>query len=103
MGRHKMPDDQITPSAMRQRKYRANEEHRLKGNIRSRVHNAVKKGLLTKQPCFCGEIQVEAHHVAGYDLEHALDVVWLCKPHHERLHPQPNRMKGRTYTKRVAA
>ncbi len=32
------------------------------------------------------EIEVEAHHHRGYDLEHRLDVLWLCRPHHEEAH-----------------
>lgn len=99
----RLPDDQLTENARKQRKYRENPENRLKGQIRSRVGNALRKGRITKQPCFCGRVTVEAHHYAGYDLDHALDVVWLCKRHHERLHPQPNAMKGRTYARKSAA
>lgn len=82
----KLPDDQLTDTGFRQRKYRENPENRLKGNIRNRVHRALKTGRLTRLPCICGETKVEAHHYNGYDLEHALDVVWLCKRHHEILH-----------------
>lgn len=99
----RLPDDQLSRNTRAQRKYREDPEHRLKGNIRNRVHVALKKGLLVKTPCFCGIPAVEAHHYAGYDLEHALDVVWLCKRHHERLHPQPNAMKGRLYGPRKVA
>ena len=101
--RPRVPDDQLSPSGWRQRKYRENPENRMKGAIRNRIHYALKMGRLVKSACFCGVTQVEAHHYAGYDLEHALDVAWLCKRHHERLHPQPNAMKGRTYAKRRAA
>lgn len=96
--RRRLPDELLTENALKQRKYRENPENALKGRIRSRVNYALRMGRLVKTPCFCGrKVKVEAHHYAGYDLEHALDVVWLCKRHHERLHPQPNAMKGRHY------
>lgn len=82
----RLPDDQLSASGVRQRKYRQNPENLLKGRIRSRVNHAVRRGILTRLPCICGELKVEAHHYLGYDLEHALDVVWLCKAHHEKLH-----------------
>lgn len=82
----RLPDDQLSSSGVRQRKYRENPENRLKGAIRNRIHYALKRGILIRLPCICGSSEVEAHHYNGYDLEHALDVVWLCKQHHERLH-----------------
>lgn len=92
-----MPDDQITASGHRQRKYRENPENRLKGQIRNRVNYALKMGRIVRQPCFCGDTKVEAHHYAGYDLAHALDVAWLCKRHHEVIH------KHRSRPRKVAA
>ena len=87
------PDDQVSSNALRQRKYRESPENRLKGAIRNRIHQALKKGRLTKTPCVCGSTEVEAHHYAGYELEYALYVVWLCKRHHEAIHhkKEPNR------------
>ena len=47
------------------------------------VYYALKKGTLSKQPCFmCGE-KAEAHHP---DYSRPLDVVWLCSPHHRQAH-----------------
>ena len=86
MAAPRLPDDQISASAFRQRKYRADPANAEKGRIRSRVNYALKMGRLVRQPCFCGNLEVEAHHYAGYDLEHALDVAWLCKRHHEKIH-----------------
>lgn len=86
MAAPRIPDDQLSASGFRQRKYRENAENAEKGRIRSRVNYALRKGRLVRLPCICGSIQVEAHHYLGYDLEHALDVVWLCKTHHEVLH-----------------
>lgn len=82
----RLPDDQVSPNTARQRKYRATEQGRYKDIIRSRTNHAIRTGLLVKQPCFCGNELVEAHHYAGYDLEHALDVAWMCKRHHELVH-----------------
>lgn len=93
----RLPDDQASANTLRQRKYRANAEGRHKDNIRTRVAIALQKGRLVKQPCFCGSDLVEAHHYAGYDLEHALDVAWLCKRHHELIHhpdAKPRRKKA---------
>ena len=82
----RLPDDQLSAGARAQRRYRENPENRLKAAIRNRIHYALKKGTLKRQSCFCGSELVEAHHYAGYDLEHALDVAWLCKRHHEAVH-----------------
>lgn len=46
--------------------------------------NAVRRGDVTKLPCWaCGALNVQGHHVA-YDLP--LDVAWLCKKHHLEAH-----------------
>jgi hypothetical protein len=82
----RIPDDQLSSNALRQRKYRENPENRHKALIRNRIHRALKTGALVRGRCICGSDQVEAHHYLGYDLEHALDVVWLCKKHHEAIH-----------------
>lgn len=91
MGRQRMPDDQVSASALRQRKYRQTAEGAHKDRIRSRLYHALKRGVIVRQPCFCGNPEVEAHHYAGYDLEHALDVAWLCKKHHEVIHKHRSR------------
>lgn len=45
--------------------------------------SAVRRGLLTRQPCeICGG-RAEAHHD---DYSKPLDVRWLCKPHHFEHH-----------------
>ena len=48
-------------------------------------NNAVRRGLLTCQPCkFCGRTEnVHGHHD---DYSKPLDVLWLCKNHHLLLH-----------------
>lgn len=48
------------------------------------VCKAVKAGSLIRLPCWvCGSEEVEGHHPA-YSMP--LDVVWLCKEHHDELH-----------------
>lgn len=48
------------------------------------VGNAVRDGVLHKEPCFiCGNAKVEAHHP---DYDTPLSVVWLCVPHHKEIH-----------------
>lgn len=91
----RLPDHELSQNARNQRKYREDPENRMKAAIRNRIHSALKKGRLTKTPCICGSELVEAHHYAGYDLEHALDVVWLCKQHHELLHHGYRRARGK--------
>jgi len=54
-----------------------------KDKARSAVNNAIRDGILFKQPCFiCGE-KAEAHHP---DYNRPLDVVWLCDRHHKEVH-----------------
>ena len=49
------------------------------------VRNAVRGGRLIKLPCWeCGSTnRIEGHHPA-YSMP--LDVIWLCKSHHQQLH-----------------
>mgnify|MGYP001605598897 CR=1 FL=1 len=54
---------------------------------RSAIAHAIEDGRLLKGPCvICGSSGVEAHHHRGYEKVHHLDVVWLCKIHHEAAH-----------------
>ena len=52
---------------------------------REAVRRAVRSGRLVRVPCHCGNAQTEAHHHRGYG-EHRLDVMWLCRTHHEAEH-----------------
>ena len=60
------------------------------------VSTAVKNGTLTR-PATCSkclqEGRIEAHHHNGYDKEHILDVIWLCRSCHRSLH-RPNESKS---------
>ena len=54
------------------------------------VSRALAEGKLKKKPCaICGRKKVAAHH---YDYNRPLDVIWLCGPHHTRLHRCPEKM-----------
>ncbi len=52
-----------------------------KAKAHDAVNNAVRDGRLKKQPCYCGETIVEAHHE---DYSKPLDVEWLCNWHHKQ-------------------
>ena len=47
------------------------------------VGNALRRGVLKKQPCHVCGAAAEAHHP---DYDRPLDVVWLCPPHHSQAH-----------------
>lgn len=48
------------------------------------LNRAVKAGGVHRHPCWvCGETEVEGHHPV-YSMK--LDVVWLCKKHHDEIH-----------------
>lgn len=58
-------------------------KHPLARKARNAVAYALRVGKLTKQPCHCGELKVEAHHP---DYEQPLFVIWLCNRHHKHIH-----------------
>jgi hypothetical protein len=55
----------------------------LANTARRKVAYAVRAGKLTKQPCWCSELKVEAHHP---DYNEPLNVIWLCNKHHKHIH-----------------
>lgn len=58
------------------------KENKHKTSTHTLVRKAIKDGVLVKELCFCGE-KSEAHHE---DYNKPLDVIWLCRRHHKRLH-----------------
>lgn len=68
---------------------RANQKRRQlhpeKEKARNAVNHALRDGRLTKKPCHCGETIVEGHHWS-YLEEYWLDIEWLCRTHHNKLH-----------------
>ncbi len=73
------------------KQYRADHPDRYKAN--TAVGNALRDGLLKKEPCFfCEAEEVHAHHA---DYSKPLDVKWLCVKCHRRLHSiAPDHMVG---------
>ena len=68
-----------TASARAMRKYRATHSERRKAkNI---LHNAIRAGRITHQPCIiCASMEnIHAHHG---DYSQPLSAVWLCRKHH---------------------
>lgn len=56
-------------------------------DARRAVRRALVAGRLRREPCLrCARLPVEAHHPNGYSREHQLDILWLCKQHHEDAH-----------------
>lgn len=49
---------------------------------RRQLTQAIKKGILIRESCYCGEIKVEGHHP---DYSKPLEVIWACKKHHAML------------------
>ncbi len=71
-----------------QRQAKWKERNQLKVWAHQALRGALKRGLITKQPCeVCGAEETEAHHP---DHLRALEVLWLCRKHHKALHAQEN-------------
>lgn len=50
----------------------------------STIGNAIRLGKIKRQPCVvCKATPADGHHE---DYSKPWDVIWLCKPHHSRLH-----------------
>ena len=82
--------------------YKYKRENRVKVNNHTKVSRAIKKGILTRGSCLLcifrkGKInnhKIEGHHP---DDTKSLDVIWLCKEHHQETHKitkQYNSIKG---------
>lgn len=71
--RHKNPDYQERYKSKSPEKFLA----------RAEVNKALRKGLIEKKNCFCGETLVEAHHD---DYTKPLEIKWFCRQHHEDKH-----------------
>jgi len=50
----------------------------------SAFRSALRRGLITRQPCeVCGALQAEGHHP---DYDRPMHVIWLCRAHHQAEH-----------------
>lgn len=62
--------------------FKAKNPHKIRAG--GMVHRAVKRGMLSRQPCEkCGRSDTHAHHD---DYDKPLDVRWLCPPCHAAHH-----------------
>jgi hypothetical protein len=65
-----------------------NKRHPDQYAARLAVTKAIQRGDLIRQPCReCGDPNSQAHHHKGYQPEHWLDVVFLCRVHHRAAEP----------------
>ena len=63
---------------------RMKQERREKHLARVKVATEVLAGRLKSEPCVeCGNPKTDAHHE---DYTKPLEVIWLCRKHHSRLH-----------------
>lgn len=60
-----------------------NERFPIKRKARDAVHNAIRDGKLSKQPCEVCGANAQAHHD---DYAKPLEVRWLCQVHHQAWH-----------------
>lgn len=65
------------------KKYRNDPQLRMKHEARWQVARAIKKGILKRQMCNCGNLKTEAHHPDYYK---PLEVIWLCINCHRKEH-----------------
>lgn len=55
-----------------------------KSDARHELKLAIRRGIIKRGPCVeCGTPKADAHH---NDYLQPLEVVWLCRLHHEELH-----------------
>lgn len=77
------------PELYREIRKRADRRYPEKAKARSKLREAVRHGRLERQPCLiCGILPVDAHHP---DYSKPLDVMWLCRRHHQDEH---NRLRA---------
>ena len=67
------------------------EKYPYKVRARAITVNAIRKGILKKEPCeVCGNEKVDTHHP---DYKKPMLVKWLCRKHHMELHRNLNTQK----------
>lgn len=67
-------------------------EHPERDAARWAVHRAVKMGEMVRENCVkCGNSETQGHHE---DYSKPLDVVWLCREHHEERHLEIRRARS---------
>ncbi|MFH1997227.1 MAG: hypothetical protein ABII94_00855 [Patescibacteria group bacterium] len=79
--RRKIPEIQIKIKAYEKKYYK---ENKIKCLARAKLRKCVKNGKIKKMACeICNYSLSEGHH---FDYSRPLDVVWLCKKHHDLFH-----------------
>lgn len=82
--RYRVRSDVRAKRAATERSRYRSENHRERIAARQAVKNAIRRGDLSVKPCEkCGEAKSEAHHP---DYSKPLEVMWLCRPHHNAEH-----------------
>lgn len=75
------------------------KQYRLKNPLRQKARDAVKyaisKGELIREDCrLCASSNdVQAHHHFGYEKENWLNVIWLCRTCHNKVHGKRGGLK----------
>ncbi len=64
-----------------QKNYRTKNAHKIRA--RRAVFSALRNGTMIRKNCLLCSNTAEAHHE---DYSKPLDVIWLCKVHHEKRH-----------------
>lgn len=92
----------VIKSRMRKNKI---DEYRRNNAYKFRAQAAVARELIRGnlvRPCICSkcgkERRIDAHHWS-YELQHWLDVIWLCKSCHRLLHIAEKREKEQSQRK----
>lgn len=76
------------------REYAANNPEKIA--CRKLLAEAIKSGVLTRQPCqVCGEPDAQGHHE---DYSKPLSVWWLCSEHHGERHREINKELRSSHT-----
>lgn len=84
----------ITPERKRvyHLNYTGKPETRVKLRVRAICVHAIRSGRLQRLPCEgCGEVKSEAHHD---DYSKPVDVRWLCRKCHGRVHRKSHCIRG---------
>lgn len=80
----RIKDDPAYKERIRIQSIKKRLDHPEKQAARLAVRMAIVRGDLVRAPCVkCGDPDTQGHHE---DYSKPLDVVWLCRPHHEERH-----------------
>jgi hypothetical protein len=62
-------------------------------SARNMIYKTIKRGKVVRGICVvCGSVEnIQAHHE---DYSKPLDVIWLCRFHHQEIHNQKRKMVG---------